>query len=79
MSRQTDNRKIYTLRHWLFYAGVIVVAGSASGVVVAILELSHGLTLAVGATVGTVICTMALREDLFGPVPARRERRNRRA
>lgn len=78
MSNHPD-RKIYTLRHWLFYAGVVLVVGSAVGMVVAILDLSSGLTFAVGAVTNTIICTMALREDLFGHVPAQRKQRSRRA
>jgi len=78
MSTHSD-RKIYTLRHWLFYAGVVLVVGSVVGAVVAILELSSGLTFAVGGVTSTIICLMALREDLFGPVPVQREQRDRRA
>lgn len=78
MSGHKD-KKIYTMRHWLFYAGVVFIVGSTVGAAVAILELSDGLTFAIGAVTGTIICLTALREDLFGPVPARREQRGRRA
>jgi uncharacterized protein (DUF697 family) len=73
------SKKIYTPRHWLFYAGVVLVAGSVAGAAVAALNLSSGLTFAVGAVTSTIICTMALREDLFRQAPVRHEQRNRRA
>ncbi len=59
--------KIYTLRHWLFYAGVIVVLGTAIGAARSVFGWSDGLTFAVGAVAGTVTCTMALREDMLAP------------
>ena len=66
MSNHRDS-KIYSVRHWLFYTGVIVVLGTAIGAAHARLGWSDGLTFAVGAVTGTITCAMALREDMFGP------------
>jgi uncharacterized membrane protein len=74
-----QNRKIYSLRHWLFYAGVIFVLGTSIGAARSIFDWSDGLTFAVGIVAGMIACTMALREDLFEPAPPPYERRGRRA
>jgi len=74
-----ENRKIYTLRHWLFYGAIIVFAGTAIGMAHSILGFSNGVTFAAGAVAGTIICTMALWEDIFGPPHTPREQRDRSA
>jgi hypothetical protein len=71
--------KIYSLRHWLFYTGVIVVLGTAIGAAHSIFEWSDGLTFAVGAVVGTITCIMSLCDDLFAPPRQPGPSRDRRA
>jgi uncharacterized membrane protein len=78
MSNRRDT-KIYTLRHWLFYAGVIVILGITIGVAHSVMEWSDGLTFAVALVAGTIACMMALREDLLAPPRHSRERHNNRA
>jgi hypothetical protein len=71
-----DNLKMYTLRHFLFYAGVTVVLGIMLGIASNTMEWSYGLKFAAAATTGLTICGIAMREELFGPVrpsnPSRR-------
>jgi hypothetical protein len=70
--------KIYSFRHWLFYVGVIIALGTAIGAAHSVLGWSDGLTFAIGIVAGTITCTMALREDMFGP-PSQSHTRDRRA
>jgi hypothetical protein len=76
MSDHRDS-KIYSLRHWLFYTGVIVVLGTAIGAAHSVLGWSDGLTFAVGAVSGTITCMMALRDDLLAPPRNPRPTRDR--
>jgi hypothetical protein len=68
------NKKIYTLRHFLFYMGVSMALGGLIGAAKAALDWSSGVTFAVGLVAGTITATMALREDLFEPAPPPLER-----
>jgi hypothetical protein len=77
--RPHPDKKIYTLRHFLFYLGVAMLFGALTGAAKELLHWSNGLAFAVGLIAGTIIATMALREDLFEPHPQSRERRGRRA
>jgi putative flippase GtrA len=63
--RPHPDKKIYTLRHFLFYLGVAMLFGALTGAAKELLHLSNGLAFAVGLVAGTIIATMALREDLF--------------
>jgi hypothetical protein len=58
--------KMYTLRHFLFYMGVAGVIGLAIAVATAIFDWSDGLTFGVAVVAGTISCTFAVREGLFG-------------
>ena len=77
--RNHQDKKIYTLRHFLFYMGVSMALGALIGAAKATLDWSNGLTFAIGLAAGTITATMALREDLFESPPPPHERRGRRA
>lgn len=78
MSRHPD-KKIYTPRHWLFYAGIFSAVGATVGMAAVTFDWSNGLAFAIGVVACTITSVMALREDLFGPVPTQHEQRDRRA
>lgn len=63
--RPHHDKKIYTLRHFLFYLGVAMLFGALTGTTKELLHWSNGLAYVVGLVVGTIIATVALREDLF--------------
>jgi len=73
-----QDKKIYTLKHFLFYLGVAMVFGALTGAAKEVLHWSNGLTFGVGLVAGTIIATMALREDLFEPPPPPHEQRSHR-
>lgn len=75
--RPHPDKKIYSLKHFLFYLGVAMVCGALIGAAKEVLHWSNGLTFAVGLVAGTIIATMALREDLFEPAPPPHERHRR--
>jgi putative flippase GtrA len=76
--RPHANKKIYSLRHFLFYLGLAMVGGALTGALKAILHWSNGLTFVVGLVAATIIATLALREDMFErphPSPSKKPRR----
>lgn len=76
--RPHPDKKIYTLRHFLFYLGMAMFFGALTGAAKELLHWSNGLAFAVGLLAGTIIATMALREDLFESLPPPQKRRGRR-
>ena len=69
---------MYTLRHFLFYMGVMCGLGIALGAASGLLRWSSGVSFGVAVAAGAVVCTFAVREGLFGPAKHRGERQHRR-
>jgi len=72
-----DDLKMYTLRHFSFYAGVIVVLGIALGIASNTMEWSYDLKFGAAAITGLAVCAIAMREGLFAPArPSGKPRRH---
>lgn len=71
MERRPELRKLYTLRHFLFYMGLSCLVGAIIGSVAGTMDWSDGLVYAVTIPVALAIVAMALRESLFAPVERR--------
>jgi hypothetical protein len=71
-----DPRETYTLRHFLFYMGVVSIVGAFIGFLASIMDWSDGLIYGVGLPACMAVAILALREDLFGPARRQSEPRH---
>ena len=71
------NLKIYTLRHFLFYMGVICIISMIVIAASEVLDLSYGLSVAILIGAGLLVPTVALRESLFAPAEKSRQRHSK--
>jgi len=71
------DRKIYSLRHFLFYMGVGCIASTLVWAAPKLLAWSHNLSVAVLFVAGVVVCLRALRESLFAPAQKPEQQRGR--
>lgn len=76
--RPHSDKKIYSLRHFLFYLGLEMAGGGLTGVVAAALHWSNGLTFGIGLVAATIIATLAFREDMFEQPQSSPSRKPRR-
>jgi hypothetical protein len=74
--KPSNELKMYTLRHFLFYMGVAAVLGVVVSAAGEVLGWSNGLTFGALLTAGLVVSTAAMREGLFGPAQRVDERRD---
>jgi hypothetical protein len=72
------DKKMYTLRHFFFYLALCCLLGAVIGITQSLFGWSDDLTFVVGIVVGTICCTVGVREDLFER-PSRPREHHRRA
>jgi hypothetical protein len=73
------DKKMRSLRHFLFYMGLSCLGGAVVGAAAQIMDWSTGVVYAVGLPTALVIGLMSIRESLFAPAQPKQERHGQHA